>query len=152
MLFLIFRLGPERYALDANEIVEVLPCVALKTIPAAPAWVAGVFNYHGRTVPVIDLVALALGRPATDHVSTRTILVNYPAGDDAQILGVIAEHANRTLRRAAADFGPSGIDTPAAPYLGRVAADAGGLLQWIRIADLLPPEVRASLFAAEPAP
>ncbi len=152
MLFLIFRLGSERYALDANEIVEVLPRVALKTLPATPAWVAGVFNYHGCTVPVIDLVALALGRPATDHVSTRTVLVDYPAAQHTRILGVIAEQANRTLRRDAADFRPSGIDTPEAPYLGPVAADAEGLLQWIRVADLLPPEVRASLFAAEPAP
>jgi chemotaxis-related protein WspB len=150
MLFLIFRLGADRYALDANEIVEVLPRVALKAIPSAPAWVAGVFNYRGQAVPVIDLVALALGRPASDHVSTRTILVHYPVDSGAsQVLGVIAEQANRTLRRAVEDFQPSGIDTPGAPYLGPVATDADGLLQWIRVPDLLPPEVRASLFAME---
>ena len=157
MLFLIFRLGPDRYALDANEIVEVLPRVTLKALPSTPPWVAGVFDYRGQMVPVIDLAALALGRPATDHVSTRTILITYPADEghglaQPQILGVIAEHANRTLRRDAADFHASGVQTPDAPYLGPVATDADGLLQWIRVPGLLPPEVRASLFAAELTP
>jgi chemotaxis-related protein WspB len=157
MLFLIFRLGPDRYALDANEIVEVLPRVALKALPSTPAWVAGVFDYRGQMVPVIDLPALALGRPATDHMSTRTILITYPADEGSgtarpHVLGVIAEHANRTLRRDAADFHPSGIDTPDAPYLGPIATDADGLLQWIHVPGLLPPDVRASLFAAELTP
>ena len=37
MLFLVFELGNDRYALDAAQIVEVLPLVALKQMPGAPA-------------------------------------------------------------------------------------------------------------------
>ncbi len=37
---------------------------AIKQIPQAPPGVAGVFNYRGAPVPVIDLSELALGRPA----------------------------------------------------------------------------------------
>jgi chemotaxis-related protein WspB len=159
MLMLVFRLGADRYALDANEIVEVLPRVPLKTVPGAPLWVAGLFNYRGRTVPVIDLASLALGRPSSHHMSTRTILVHYPStmDDEARgepaarphVLGVLAEHANRTLRRDPADFHATGVGSSSAPYLGPVATDADGLLQWIRVPDLLPPEVRTSLFTAE---
>jgi chemotaxis-related protein WspB len=154
MLMLVFRLGADRYALDATEIVEVLPRVPLKSVPGAPAWVAGLFSYHGLTVPVIDLASLALDRPSADHVSTRLILVHYAAEPQApsmrpHVLGVLAEHANRTLRRDPADFHASGIDSPAAPYLGPVATDSDGLLQWIRVPDLLPPEARALLFATE---
>jgi chemotaxis-related protein WspB len=177
MLMLVFRLGADRYALDASEIVEVLPRVPLKSIPGAPDWVAGLFSYHGRTVPVIDLAMLALGRPSTDHVSTRTILVHYPAADTLapfgaaspsspasaaggaadpsapalrpHVLGVLAEHANRTLRRDPADFHTTGVESSSAPYLGPVATDSEGLLQWIRVPDLLPPDVRTQLFAAE---
>jgi chemotaxis-related protein WspB len=151
MLMLVFRLGADRYALDASEIVEVLPRVPLKSIPGAPAWVAGLFSYHGRTVPVIDLASLALGRPSNDHVSTRTVLVHYPGTSAAQphVLGVLAEQANRTLRRDPADFHATGVESSSAPYLGPVATDSDGLLQWIRVPDLLPPDVRTRLFAAE---
>jgi chemotaxis-related protein WspB len=180
MLMLVFRLGADRYALDATEIVEVLPRVPLKSIPGAPDWVAGLFSYHGRTVPVIDLALLALGRPSTAHVSTRTILVHYPAVDEPvapgslahaspdaainglsglndpcapaqrpHVLGVLAEHANRTLRRDPADFHTTGVELSSAPYLGPVATDSEGLLQWIHVPELLPADVRAQLFAAE---
>ena len=36
MLFLLFQLGNDRYALDASRVVEVLPLVELKHLPLAP--------------------------------------------------------------------------------------------------------------------
>ena len=42
-LFLMFCIGNERYALQATDVVEVLPRLPLKPIARAPAWVAGVF-------------------------------------------------------------------------------------------------------------
>jgi chemotaxis-related protein WspB len=78
MLFLIFHLSAERYALDCRQIAAVLPERALKTLPGAPSWVAGVLDYRGAPVPVIDVPALALGRPAAHRLSTRIVLVDYP--------------------------------------------------------------------------
>ena len=60
-LFLVFRIGNERYALQAIEVAEVLPRLPLKPIAQAPDWVAGVFAYRGAVVPVIDLSALTFG-------------------------------------------------------------------------------------------
>ena len=64
MLFLLFQLGSDRYAIDALRVVEVLPCVQVKQIPHAPAGIAGVINYRGAPVPVLDLCLLTLRRPA----------------------------------------------------------------------------------------
>jgi chemotaxis-related protein WspB len=149
MLFLIFHLDQDRYALDAAEVVEVLPFVSRKALPNTPAWVAGVFSYHGQPVPVIDLSALALGRPAATRLSTRTVVVRYRLGDVAnsfRLLAIIVERATRTIRRDPADFTDSGVATPEARYLGPVASDSAGLLQWVNIQGLLPDHVRASLF------
>jgi chemotaxis-related protein WspB len=152
MLFLIFQLGHDRYALDAADVVEVLPLVPVKTLPGAPAWVVGVFSYHGQPVPVIDLPALALGRPAARRLSTRTVLVRYPlvgAEDGARILAIVVERATRTMRRDPADFTASGVATPHARYLGWVAPDPAGLVQRISVQDLLPDDVKALLFVSE---
>ncbi len=71
MLFLLFELDGDHYALDAAEIVQVLPLVSTKSIPGSPAWVAGLFDRHGEAVPVIDMSHLALGRAARQLRSTR---------------------------------------------------------------------------------
>jgi chemotaxis-related protein WspB len=147
MLFLCFQLGNDRYALDCSQVIEVVPLLDIKRIPQAPAAVAGAFNYRGKPVPVIDLSVLALGRPARRHMSTRIIIVIYADADGAQHwLGLIAEKATQTLRRDPADFTQSGVVNDDAPYLGPVATDANGLLQWIEVKKLLPASVRDVLF------
>jgi chemotaxis-related protein WspB len=147
MLFLQFQLGKDRYALDSGRVVEVLPLLGIKQIPQAPAGVAGAFNYRGKPVPVIDLSELALGRPARLHMSTRIIVVRYPDGNGIQHeLGLIAEKATETVRRDPADFTDSGVINDGAPYLGPVATDPNGLVQWIEVTKLLPAAVRDVLF------
>src|SRR5580765_4358634 len=110
MLFLVFELGPERYALDVLQIAEVIPLLSLKPILQAPPAVAGIFNYRGAPVPVIDVSQLTLGRPAERRLSTRIVLVNYPDGEgQTRLLGLIAERATQTVRHEATDFVTSGV-------------------------------------------
>ncbi len=150
MLFLLFQLGSDRYALPAGEVAEVLPLVALKGLPGAPTGVAGLIDYRGTAVPVVDLCALALGRPAAHRVSTRVLMVKYPhARGDVRLLGVIAERATETIARAPADFQPTGVASEKTRYLGPVAHDARGLIQRVEIGALLTAELRAALFPAE---
>lgn len=151
-LFLLFRIGSERYALRATVIAEVLPRLPLKPIARAPQWVAGVFAYRGVVVPVIDLSALTFGQPAEARTSTRLVLVHYRPDDaqPAQWLGLILEQATDTLRCHPQDFQPYGLDNRQAPYLGPVRQDAQGLVQWVRVNDLLDDAVRTLLFPHPP--
>ena len=59
---------------------------------------------------------------------------------------LVLEQANEMLRCNPADFQLYGLDNREAPYLGPVRKDAQGLLQWIRVNDLLTPAVRGLLF------
>jgi chemotaxis-related protein WspB len=147
MLFLVFELAQDRYALDARQIVEVLPLVDVKHIPGAPPAIAGLFTYRGALVPVIDLSELTLGRPAARRLSTRLVLVHYPdPSGRTHLLGLIAERATQAARHDASAFVASGVTNPGAAYLGPVAIDAHGLLQRIDIPTLLPPSLRDVLF------
>jgi chemotaxis-related protein WspB len=147
MLFLVFELGSDRYALDVRQIAEVLPLVEVKQIPRAPQAISGLFTYRGALVPVIDLSQLALGRPAARRLSTRLVLVHYPdESGQTRLLGLIAEKATQAARHDAADFAASGVTSPGAAYLGPVATDDHGLLQWIDVRALLPPSLREVLF------
>lgn len=149
-LYLLFRIGADHYALDATEVAEVLPLIPLKAMPGTPAWVAGLLPWQGGPVPVIDLGALATGVPAAERTSTRTVLVHYRphAGEPARLLGLRLEQATETLRCDPATFVDPGVDTAPARYLGPVRHDARGLIQQVRVADLLPEAVHARLFPA----
>ena len=150
MLFLLFQLNDDRYALPATQVAEVLPLVELKHIPNAPAWVAGAFSYRGAPVPVIDLSMLALGQPAQRRLSTRTVLVHYPhSGVPSHLLGLVVEKATETLQCDPDTFAAYGIDNDKARYLGPVLADPRGLIQWIKVTDLLPEPVQALLFPTQ---
>jgi chemotaxis-related protein WspB len=142
MLYLKFRIGTESYALDTAQIVEVLPLLQITRVPQAPAGVAGLINYRGRSVPVVDLSELMLGEPARPHISTRLILVRY----GEHLLGLVAEQATEMMRREAASFADSGIASDAAPYLGPVTHDGGQLIRWIDVQKLLPAAVSSVLF------
>ena len=142
MLFLVFQVGAHRYAIDAGQVAEVLPLVAITAIARAPEEVAGVLVYRGTPVPVVDLSQLLEGRPAERRLSTRIVVVHYPLGKDGmngetRLLGLIAEKATETIRREALEFVDSGVVNDRAPYLGSVAPDARGMVQRVEIGRLL---------------
>ena len=143
MLFLIFQLGQDRYALDARELLEILPLAQIKRLPHAPTGIAGLLDYHGVLLPVIDLSALTLGRSAAERISTRMVVVEM---DNGRRFALIAERANEMLQREATDFTEAEMVVDAAPYLGPVTRDARGIVQWITPQKLFSPAVCDALF------
>jgi chemotaxis-related protein WspB len=147
MLFLMFQLGQDRYVLETGQVEAVLPLLATKHLPGTPKGITGAINYRGRAVPVVDLALLALGRPAEPRLSTRIILLRYPSGPGSDdLLGLLVEQAVETIERDPTDFTTSGVEAGMPPYLGPVASDERGLIQWVRGEALLTPEIRDILF------
>jgi chemotaxis-related protein WspB len=148
MLFLLFQIGEDRYALEARQVLEVLPHVNIKRIPRAPSSVAGIFNYHGRSVPLIDLTELALGRPSSAKMSTRIILTNYLLEPGKkQLIGLLAEQVMETIERPERDFADSGVSATDSPYLGSVAIEKSGIIQRIEVNRLFSQTLREQLFS-----
>lgn len=152
LLFLLFSCGGVRYGLEAGEVAEVLALRRLQPIAQAPAWVSGIFSHRGELVPVLDLGMLLAGRPAAARTSTRIVLVHYrrDGAGPARLLGLIVEQVGETLRCAPGEFRDYGLDNRGAPYLGPVYQGSQGLVQWVRVRDLLTAEVQALLFPVVP--
>lgn len=146
MLILQFRMGEDTYALDSRQVVRVLPAARLKRLPGAPPGVAGLLNFEGAPVPVLDLSELALGRPAAEHLSTRIILTELAGqGEERRLLGLLAEDATNTMHCDAADFTAAGVTCQGARYLGPVASLGGRLVQRLELERLLTTEVYEAL-------
>ncbi|MFP5505231.1 MAG: chemotaxis protein CheW [Gammaproteobacteria bacterium] len=147
MLYLLLRMGSGRYALEARRIVEVVPMVEFRPLPHAAPYVAGVFDYRGVMVPVIDLCRLATPAACRALLTTRIVLVDYPGRDGAnRVLGLLAEQVTETVKLKDGDFQPSGIDVPEAPYLGELARIDGEMVQHLAVERLLPEDLREQLF------
>ena len=150
MLMLLFQLGNSRYAVPAREVVEIASMVELEPLPKTPDYIAGLFNYRGQHVPVLDLRQLVSNHPCSNRITTRMILVDFPlAAGGTRTLALLAEHVTETLQLDEQEFTDTGINIPDAPFIGKAAYTDQGLVQKLSITDLVPPDVQSQLYPAE---
>ncbi len=147
MLVLQFRIGPDLFGLEGGRIIEVAPLTALRKLPHAEVYVAGLFNYRGNPVPAIDLSALLTGVPSRPLLSTRIVVVDYNrCSEPKRILGLIAEGMTEVHRFEEKELRDAGIAVAEAPYLGKLWLREGRSLQLIDPDKILPESLRAALF------
>lgn len=148
MLTVRFQLGDQSFAIDAERVEIIIPALPLKTVPSAPDYVAGRFEYRGKIVPVINLAQLILKKTLTPGLSSRYVLVSYPKKDGGEaLLGLWAERVTETLEVPDNFLAEGGVTPPDAKYLGRIfTTEEGEIVQCVEPGDLLGPEVREMLF------
>lgn len=92
-MMLAFSLAEERYGIDWRSVAAVVPLARLRAVGTANAAVAGLLDYQGASLPVVDLCRLILGRPCARLLSTRILIVDCTLGR----AGLMVERANETL-------------------------------------------------------
>ena len=149
MLHLLVRLGKDTYAIETACVRRLLPMAQLQSLSSGLAEVAGVLNFHGTAVPVLDLTLLLTGRPSRQVFGTRIVLADVShvdlAGGTPRLLGLLAEGAHSVTRLDPSDFQPAGVRPDGRPWLGPVAKHGHLLVQRIEIAALLTREVLDAL-------
>ncbi len=147
MLLLLFEIRDGRFALPTERIVTIVPYVRLKKIPKAPDYVAGIMNYRGTPVPVIDLSSLSEGTPCKYRFSTRIILVAYPYMENQdKLLGLIAERITETAKIKQTTIPSSGILMDDALYTGKDDGNKDEMVQWFDLVRMIPAHMVKDLF------
>jgi len=147
MLLLLFEIGNGRYALDINQIIEIVPLVILKKIPATPDYVAGLMNYRGLGTPVIDLNRLFESAPYEDVLSTRIIIISYPVNIEAKKpLALIANNVTETARTALSKPPPTGVLMDKSLYVDGIIPEPSDMIQYFDIQKMLPDKEIIMLF------
>ena len=146
MLLLLFETSDGRYALDSKCIVEIIPLLNTKRIPAAPAFVKGMINYHGTPIPVFDFSAIEGGDSSRTFYSTRIILVNYPLDGEEKLVGLIAERATDVIKCSESEIRSAGIllEKGSLPGLGDSAQEE--LVQFFDVTRMIPEDVLRELY------
>jgi len=146
MLLLTFRVADDLYAVAASQVVEVVPRVGLRRIPHAPNYLAGLFNFRGKAVPVVDLGILLGMTECAEMLHTRVILASESGRAHGPLLGLVAEHVSDVLFVEADQIVLPMGNLKQAPYLGDVVRTPKGLVQIINAWKVLPREIQDSLF------
>lgn len=145
MLLIAFRIGDDRFGIDAGRVVEVLPLVGIKPITGAPAGICGSFNYRGRFVPAVDMTERLVGRPAAQRLSTRVVLAQVIGEGGPTLLGLILENATGTLSIDKRDLVPPALVASGRPWLGAMIVDESGPLQLVELDKILSADARRAL-------
>ena len=110
---------------------------------------AGILNYRGRPVPVVDCGILLASRACPIRFSTRIILLNLPLNGRERILGLMGEDVTRVQAFDESDFIEPGARPPGFPSAGRVAALEDRWVQRLHPEAILPPDVWEALTAED---
>ena len=147
MMILLFSVGNDNYGINIRDVTEVLPNVTLKQFPHAPEYVAGLLNYRGEAVPVIDLTWLMSAHASRNRISSRIVLVSYVNEESAHhLFGMLVEKITETVKIPDHVFTRSSVMTDAAPFLGDIAIHDGALIQVIDIKKVLSDSMKVMLF------
>jgi len=115
---LVFSVGAERYGIETDHVVEVIPLRELTPVPCTPASILGVVNHRGRILPVLDLRRLFdLGDQGVAEGS-RVVAVEARG----MTFGIFAGAVTGTVRIGVEEVAPS----PATS-----AADRQGLIRGV---------------------
>lgn len=147
MLFMQFTIDKDRYIIETKDIIEIVPYANLKQIPKAPPYVAGLLNYRGDTVPVIDICYLMSDKLCELKLSSRIALVNHKNDTGKSIcIGLLIEHLTETVRFNESDFSDSGVNLNDNSCLGKVIIDDDRIVQLVNIRKVISEEAYEILF------
>ena len=147
-LYLQLFVDNNRFALSAKDVIAIVPVVSLHEVPKSPDYIVGILNYHGDSVPVVDIRALLAGTKSDNRLSTRIVIVKFDTEKQGKrLIGLLAEKLTEVARVDESEFKASGVNNDDARYLGDVVADKQGILQRLHVSELLPKAAQKMLFA-----
>ena len=129
----VVRLGAGRYGLPLAAVAEVGRPPALTRVPGLPGWVAGLANWRGRVLAVVDLRPLLGAEPGPPARRNRLVVVLR----EGVAVGLLADAVEGTAALPAAAAPPAvGLAARAAELL-RGVTDRHGPVALLDVAAVL---------------
>jgi purine-binding chemotaxis protein CheW len=73
-LYLTFEVASETYAVNIENVTEIVGMQKISSMPDVPDFIKGAMNLRGKVIPVMD-VRLRFGLPRQDYDDRTTIIV-----------------------------------------------------------------------------
>lgn len=101
---IVFMLNEDRYALDIEHIVEIIPVQPQTVLPEMPSHMLGLFYFRNQVVPLINLKArlgLPSATPTKDDTSEQRIVI---IDDHSKWTGLIVDAVHEVVELKETSF------------------------------------------------
>lgn len=111
----VFRLGDERYAIEAEAAREAIVISAVTILPGAPVCYRGLISHHGAVYPLLDIRSLLNAAPGDDAPPAEAVLIESDeytvaiCADSVESLAHIERGSIAEVRSAADGSGVSSV-------------------------------------------
>ncbi len=105
--YITFKLGNELFAINVEQVREVLEISTITRVPTAPAYMRGVVNVRGKAIPVVDLRTRFGLPPTQETLATRVIVMELNLDGEQTVLGGMADSVHEVI-----ELDPTGINPP----------------------------------------
>jgi chemotaxis signal transduction protein len=121
---IVVRMGAGRVAVDLSVVAEVGRAPKVTRVPGLPGWMAGVANWRGRILPILDLRSLLGAEPAELDTQARLLVLS----DAAIAVGMLVDAVDGTTSLTdVADFPAASAPAGSALLSGQVPREDGPL-------------------------
>lgn len=103
--YVTFSLMGEEYALQIEQVREIIECERITAIPSMPSVVRGVMNLRGQVVPIIDL-PVKFGLTGTPLDGSYVVVVDLVWSGETVPLGLLIRELGRVVDVKVDDLKP----------------------------------------------
>jgi purine-binding chemotaxis protein CheW len=104
--YITFKLGDEIFAINVEQVREVLELSLITKVPTAPDYMRGVVNVRGKAIPVVDL-RLKFGLPlSADTVNSRIVVMELELDGEQTVVGGIADSVHEVIELEPGQINP----------------------------------------------
>ena len=104
--FLSFTLSDEVFAVNVQQVSEILDVIKITHVPQMPDYMLGVINLRGNVVPVIDLrTKFGMERRAANSENC-IIVVEVDFGGEVVVIGVLTDAVREVLNLSTEQIEP----------------------------------------------
>ena len=109
--FLTFTVSDESYALNVNNVREVLEFTNISKVPRMPEFMRGIINLRGSIVPVIDMkMKFGLGK-TEKTIATSIVVCELLMDEETIVMGLLTDSVQEVIDLDSNDIEPT-------PYVG----------------------------------
>lgn len=105
--YLSFKLEKEFFAVNVNQVIEILEVPAITRIPRAPEYMAGVINLRGTVLPLIDTRIKFGMDPIEMTVNTCVVVIEITVEGETLNIGTLVDEVLEVLEIEKNEIQPS---------------------------------------------
>jgi purine-binding chemotaxis protein CheW len=130
---IVVRLGAGKFAVDIASVAEVGRAPGVTRVPGLPVWLAGVANWRGRILPILDLRPLLGAEAATLDNDGRLLVLT----DGGIAVGMLVDAVDGTTTLTDVDAFPSASAPSGSNLLSGQAPREDGPIAVLDVAAVL---------------